>query len=381
MPSAHIFTVNSQTFNVHLNYMFAGTGKDGSAHQAGALADILGIRPEDEVLFYVAEYGFYGFFRAKQTGNHTIFYEPPESQYLNDDLGGKTLTYRLFIEPSECGVYKFGVNEWDAIENPENIEKQSIFNMQWAWIFKKLKARRGCTAIPKEEFQLLKKIIKAGNEKLKEAECYKFSDGEIATSEQLYEYQGGTGTLPALSENMKKIMREEDLRIFFSTKAGKDEIIDTILKPDKYGRIVYIANEAKCSFGMRSIDLLFLTDKGKCLLIELKNNFTRDAILVLEQLSGYAKWISSYKQDLEEIVPILVIRAPRLYPETWGKKFKYLSEKGFQDEILSPWYQNIINEIEKLKHEFLKKRIEKASELQVYQFNTENNILQSFSCL
>jgi hypothetical protein len=45
--------------------MFAGTGKDGQAHQTGALADILGIRGEDNIIFYVTGCGFYGFFKPK----------------------------------------------------------------------------------------------------------------------------------------------------------------------------------------------------------------------------------------------------------------------------------------------------------------------------
>jgi len=44
MASAHIFTVNPTTFNIHLNYMFAGTGagREGNSEpeQKGALADI-----------------------------------------------------------------------------------------------------------------------------------------------------------------------------------------------------------------------------------------------------------------------------------------------------------------------------------------------------
>lgn len=363
--------------------MFAGTGagREGKSkpEQKGALADILGVRPGDHILFYVAGQGFYGFFRTIQSGNNLVFYEPPENQYLNEDIAGKTLTYRLFIEPSEYGVYRYGVDEWDALENPENIKEQSVFNMQWSWIFKKLKARRGCTAIPQEEFQLLVKIIANNNEKLENSQCYGFAEGEIHPSEQEYEYQGDTSKSPVLSGNLRKVVEEADLRIFFTVTAGLEQISEEVLKPAEYGQITYIANENKCSFGIKSIDLIFLTDQDKCLLVELKNRFICDDS-VIEQISGYARWISSYKLYLKEIIPILILREPRLYPlRAGGKYFKYLSETHYHNDNSSLWYQGMINHIQEAKSKLIGYEIDKLSELQVYQFHTDNdNIIQSF---
>lgn len=386
MPSAHIFTVNQTTFNIHLNYMFAGTGAgregDSKPEQKGALADIMGIRPNDYILFYVAGWGFYGFFRAKQTGNNLVFYESPKNQYLNDDLARKTLTYRLFIEPSEYGVYRYGVNEWDALENPENIQDQSVFNMQWSWIFKKLKGGRGCTAIPKEEFQLLKNVVTSNNKKLEKSKCYGFAGGEIHTSDQIYEYQGNISNSPVLSGNLRKVFAEVDLRLFFTANSGLDNILNEVLNPAEHGQITYIANENKCSFGMKSIDLLFLTDQDKCLLIELKNGFNCDDSVIV-QISGYARWISSYKPYLKEIIPILIAREPRLYPaRKGGKYFKYLSETDYDNDNVSSWFQGKINQIEEAKGKLRDYEIAKLSELQFYQFHTDNeNVLQSFSSL
>jgi len=386
MASAHIFTVDPTTFNIHLNYMFAGTGagrdEDSKPEQKGALADILGVRPGDHILFYVAGYGFYGFFKAKQTNTDIVFYEHPENQYLNSDLGGKTLTYRLFIEPSGYGVYKLGVNEWDAMENPENIEDKSVLKMQWAWIFKKLKGGRGCTAIPEEEFQLLRKIVTSNNKRLEETSSYRFSDGEISSSDRSYNYDGCTTISPILSGNIRKIQQEADLRIFFSARAGIDEILDEVLNPAQYGTITYISNETKCSFGMKSIDLFFLTDREKCLLIELKNSFEyKDSIL--EQISGYARWVSSYKRHLKEIIPILIMKEPRLYPaRRGGEHFRHLSESDYHNQTLSPWYKQTIDNILKAKEKLQKFNIDKLSELKAHEFHTNNDdILQHFSSL
>lgn len=388
MPSAHIFTVDKITFDIHLKYMFAGTGAGrgelGKAEQGGALADILSIREGDSILFYVAGYGFYGFFKAKLASSSLVFYEPPINQYLHNDLGEKILTYRLFIEPNEFGVYKMGVNEWDAIENPRKIEGQSIYKMQWTWIFKKLKGGRGCTAIPSQEFDLLRKIILENNTRIENARSYGFRDGLIASSNETYQYRGKTDVSPILSGNVKKIRKEEDLRIFFCAEAGKENIVDKILQAENHGIITYISNETKCSFGMKSIDLLFFTDRKKCLLIELKNSFdfedSQIERIILEQIGGYAKWVSSYKTDLTEIVPILVLREPQLYPATRsGRKFKHLSESDYQTNAISPWYKEKITNLRNAAQKLAESSVDNLMPLQVYTFKVDdNNVLQDF---
>lgn len=389
MASAHIFTVNTTTFNTHLNYMFAGTGAgrqgEGLVEQKGALADILGVRAGDDIMFYVAGRGFYGFFKAEQLGSRLVFYEAPENQYLDDELGGKTLTYRLFISASEYGVYRFGVDEWDAIENPENIEDRMVMKMQWSWIFKKLKGGRGCTAIPKQEFDLLRKIVASNNDKLEESSCYKFVGGEIHPSDNRWEYCGDTNVSPILSGNVRIIGEEADLRILFTARAGIDGILDEILKPTEYGRVTYVSNETKCSFGMKSIDLLFLTDQDKCLLVELKNNFAHierpDS--VVEQIGGYSRWVASYKPQLKEIIPILILREARAYPaRRGGKNFKYLSEADCRNNNVSLWYREKLSQIQYGKEKLREYSVDNVNELEVYQFHVDDSsVLQSFNPL
>ena len=383
MPSTHILTVNSRTFDIHLRYMFAGTGKDGAEHQGGALADILGIREGDNIVFYVAEHGFYGFFTAMSVdGGNLVFYESPNGQYLDTELGKKTLTYRFFIRPSNHGVFRRGVSEWDAIENPDHILEQSIFNMQWGWIFKKLKGGRGCVAIPEEESQLLRAIITGGNERLERADQYCFSQGEIGPCAEPHEYRGDTRRVPAIHEDLRRIYTEEDLRIFFTANAGREYILDTVLRPRDYGQIVYIANEAKCSFGMRSIDLLFLTNGNTCLLVELKNDF-ECGISILGQLSGYARWIGSYKRGLERIVPILILREPRVCPaRRGGLRFKHLSEEDFRNGQLSPWYTEIVGKLDETRTGLGAVAIPRVEELERFVFRTNSqNELESFSAI
>ncbi len=383
MAATHILTVNAQTFNVHLNYMFAGTGKDNTEHQGGALADILAIRPEDNIVFYVIGYGFYGFFKVKSKSDPLVFYEHPRNQYLNSELAHKTLTYRLFFEPNPCGVYKKGVNEWDALENPERILDQKIYNMQWSWIFKKLKAERGCVSIPEEEYQLLKQIITVNNEMLPSSERFQFINGIISPCNKAYKYEGNTNLSPQIRDVPNKIHTEEDLRIFFCANAGRNRILDEILRPNVYGVAKFIANESICSFGEKRIDLLFITDKNTCLLIELKNNFEFKKKNLLAQLSGYARWVASYKRHLHEIIPILVLREPPLCPKRgWGKKFQYLSKQDAEQKKISPWFEKKRKDLVRLKRDLSVLRISKLANLQIVLFQTDNSDrLSGFSVL
>jgi len=357
---------------VHLNYMFAGTGKDGAPHQRGALADILAVRPGDNILFYVAEHGFYGFFRASQSKRPLVFYEHPTRQYLDSGLGGKTLTYRFFIEGGEQGVYRQGVDEWDALENPDRIVDHSVFNMQWSWIFKKLKGGRGCVSIPEEEARLLEEIIVRDNVRLRDVRHYTFANGEIAECAEPHKYEGDTSRMPMLHERADIIETEADLRVFFCSNIGRSDLLGEVVCPDEHGRITFIANEAKCSFGMRSIDLLLLSDSNKCLLIELKNTFTFDERF-LDQLSGYARWVSSYKRQLTEIVPILILRAPPLCRRRGGKKFKYLSAEDCDRNVVSPWFKGLVSNFRSLEAELRALHIPKLSQLRVVLFQTNDD--------
>ena len=375
MATTHIFTVNAQTFNIHLNYMFAGIGKDGAEHQTGALADILGIREGDNVIFYVMEHGFYGFFNIEDDAK--VFYEAPNEQYLDEELGNKTLTYRIKIKPSDDGVYKYGVKEWEGIENPGNIMEQSIFNMQWTWIFKKLGANRGCTAIPNEEYELLKQIIVNGNEKVAGFNTLGYNNGTIVVEDEEFEYAGVMTISPRKEDRLYTINTEEDLRILFTAKAGIEPILNQVILPE-YGNIKHIANEIICSFGERRIDLMFVTDQNKCILIELKNN--EDVTeKVVNQVLGYARWISKYKNFYAEIIPIIIVKDVRNYPTRGhGKYYKALNQENFNNNICTQYYVDYQNNINKIKRIGAIHGLEKVGAVKIYSFELVNNKLRSF---
>jgi hypothetical protein len=370
--AAHIFTVNETTFNVHLNYMFAGTGKDGAAHQVGALVDISSIREGDVVFFYVMNKGFYGTFMAV----NQPFYESNETNYLNESLDGKTLTYRIKIEPLE--VYQRGKSEWDVIENPELIKDQSIYNLQWGWIFKKLNANRGCLAIDNFEFELLNKIVGIDNVLLVKCNSYSFVDGIIVPNDAEFIYEGDMQV--ALRNNLNIIRIEEDLRLLIASEANNNSLLDIVLKPETNGKINFISNEVLCSFSERRLDLVLGTDNETCLLIELKNEFIFEDSIYF-QIKEYSRWVSAYKLQYEKIIPILIIREARILSERRGSLyFKYLSTEEKERGETSPWYNGVIESIEVARASLREEGFPRLEDLQVYVFDTnELNELLNFN--
>ena len=153
--TTHVFIVNEQTFPIHLQYQFAGTGARENEQHMELLADIKRVRPGDEVIFYLEGVGFYGIFRVAQS-TPLVF---NDSTYLREELG-KKLIYRVLIEPDE--VYPGYVTEWEALDELPLYAREII----WSLIYRKLKGWRGCTPITIEQSERLANMLRAKNQKL-----------------------------------------------------------------------------------------------------------------------------------------------------------------------------------------------------------------------
>lgn len=227
--ATHILTVDETTFKTHLEFMFIGTGKNDSAHQSGALADILSIRENDEIIFYVMKKGFFGIFKAVGDVFYDYSsYEEFHPQYLDHLLGGKTLTYRMEIQPKE--VYQKFISEWDMMENPAKIPNHSIFNMQWSWIFKKLKGNRGCISIDSYEYELFKNSLVENNNLLpRDVKKYTYRESEIhVLDDNLIYEEECKKTPPRDEERLNTIQTEVDLRILFTSRSNRNDLLNII---------------------------------------------------------------------------------------------------------------------------------------------------------
>lgn len=387
--ATHILTVNEKTFPTHLEYMFIGTGQ-GNANddnkkestddkkkntEIGMKADICSIRKNDNVIFYVGKWGFFGVFKVTSS----VFYD--DGKYLANKLDNKILTFRAFIKPSKF-VYQKCVSEWDMLLNIKNIGRSDVKNMQWSWIFKKLKANRGCLTLDDFEAARMKSLLNKNNKNLK-FKNYTFDNQKGIIIECKSNRKYNKKKIKKLHlENL--ITDEHKLRLFFVTNIGNDKydyILNKVFNLSKKENIILIRNEVKCSFGEQSIDLLLDTDFKRLLLIELKNIYKDEMIPVIEQLKKYLKWIIQYKIDKYKVIsPILIFREPKVCGNS--KRCKYYMYKNQTDKNknkFSPWYISIKKELSNANKSFLKMHT-KVKSLQVYTFTLDSeNKLKNFN--
>ena len=186
--TTHVFIVDSTTFKLHLEYLFAGTGArdnkidfndnpDTSLHATtenmliGMIADGGRIRQGDQIIFYlqqefskkIFEGKFFGICKAKN--DWSFLDNNDHQQYLKNELG-KSLTFRTIIEPHK--IYAEGVTEWEALDEIKNMTSPN--QMLWSLIYRKLKGNRGNTMITIYEAERLTQLIRNKNNRT-ELDC------------------------------------------------------------------------------------------------------------------------------------------------------------------------------------------------------------------
>ncbi len=313
--TTHVFIVNEQTFPIHLQYQFAGTGARESEQHIELLADIKRVRPTDKVIFYLEGVGFYGIFKVAQ-GTPLVF---NDSIYLGKELG-KKLIYRVLIEPDE--VYPGYVTEWEALDKLPLYAQEII----WSLIYRKFKAWRGCTPITIEESERLINMLHAKNYNqtlvmsIDDALTWDSNSKEIKVLSGCRRNLQYTGTrtqcINILSEIIwrSKFKRayENCLQAYFTENIGIDPKLEPICGKSK--EIIWIGNEVFCGVGMQKIDIFTITSDGRenkdHRVIELKDEaVTPD---VVGQLRRYVNWTHSYIKGTinSNIQPIVVAPPP-----------------------------------------------------------------------
>ena len=278
--TTHVLIVDERTLQVHLQYMFVGTGSrenviDTIVNQNSALpqlhhsqenglvemiADGQRVRRGDFIIFYLrqsanTEGGFYGIFRAVDDG---IFLEDfSDTQYLWTDLQ-KSLTFRFKIEPYE--VYAAGVTEWEALDVIRDIH--SPHQMLWSLIYRKLKGNRGNTMVTIYEAERLFGLIRRKNNfsALPQGN-YTFVNNKITVTDNHFVYQGNTPKIDILPRlivkyNLSKA-HEAHLQAYITQEIGKRRNVSLEIAigviPNK---LEWIGNEVSCGVGMQRIDIL-----------------------------------------------------------------------------------------------------------------------------
>ena len=354
----HVFVVNDRTFRYHLEYMFAGTcassdplfiedvnynnpssKKQGLTSRqertiAEMIADVSRIRIDDKILFYVKqskyhEGMFFGVFRVCENP----FFDSHRNNYLSQELG-VNLNFRVLIEPDQ--VFQFGISEREALDSLEEISHPS--QMCWSMIYRKLKAKRGCTMIMDQESDRLIRLLRQRNNNVElNGRGYSFNcienRIELKNESPLYE---GTKTSIDIKDRMLVLSSrdkafETHLQAFILQNCDRNpQLIELIaLSPDKP---LWIGNEVSCGFGMQSIDILLIgesDDNVTIKIIELKYKIP-SAQIIKDQIPWYIKWVDQYvapNYSKRVIIKPIIIAA----------KFRRMSktQTDFYDEMMN----------------------------------------------
>jgi hypothetical protein len=349
---AHVFVVNDNTFPIHLNYLFAGTGAGEDDENISLLCDIKRVRPGDFVIFYIeakakVKGGFYGVFRIKEQ-DPIVFHVKGQDAYKPDNLGMK-LIYRTLIEPHE--VYPEGVPEWEALD------KLPIYatEVQWSLIYRKLKGKRGCTPLLPWEAERLINMIRDKNAGKYIADpsytggfTWDAENRRITLTKQRLEYPyqrnysfDTVGRICEVMRSGKRRAFENLLQLYFIENIGFRRDLEPIVG----GNVVWFGNEVACGVGMQKMDLLVINEHGgrrEYRIIELKDEPVKPD--VVDQIEYYVNWASQrsgrHLLDAYEwnIQPVIV--APRRNIGTWRsvveafRAFRRYNQKNISLPIL-----------------------------------------------
>ena len=336
--TTHVFIVDSKTFKVHLEYLFAGTGagnkyidfnnsKNTEQHHSSEnvliemIADANRIRSGDKIIFYlqqnkgeaIYEGKFFGVFKAKN--NWSFLDNNDDDQYLKNKLE-KSLTFRTLIEPYE--VYSKGVTEWEALDEIKNI--QSPNQMLWSLIYRKLKGNRGNTMITIYESERLCQLIRNKNlRKQIDPENKKLSfnkkEQEIVLTEELEnKYEGRTEELNLLPRLIAKYENnrafEGHLQAYIVKNIGQS--INDSLDKSVLGtgfKLEWLGNEVSCGVGMQRIDVVAsIIRKEQRILLPIELKATEADLTNTQQIQRYIDWIEQYyiPNKQSDIQPVLI---------------------------------------------------------------------------
>lgn len=335
--TTHVFIVDSTTFKIHLEYLFAGTGAKENYIDfnnspkcslypttenmlVSMVADASRIRKNDFIIFYlqqnfrekIREGKFYGIFRAKQ--DWSFLDNNDKKQYLKNELQ-KSLTFRTLIDPEK--VYPEGVTEWEALDEIKNI--QSPNQMLWSLIYRKLKGNRGNTMITIYESERLSQLIRNKNHK-KELKCnnrllsFNSKNQKIVCLDKLPKtYEGRREDLNIIPRLINKYTQgksfEAHLQAYIVKNIGTgiNKRLDNLILND--AKIEWIGNEVSCGVGMQRIDVMvsIISNKQRTIVpIELKAVEANE--INVFQIQRYVDWLKQYylPNRPSDIQPVLI---------------------------------------------------------------------------
>jgi hypothetical protein len=338
MATAHVFIVDSTTFDIHLKYLFAGTGakehlidynnsENSSLHHSvedmlvAMSADACRIRKDDKIIFYLQQEAgfregkFYGIFKA--TSNWSFLDNNDDLQHLKCNLE-KSLTFRTLIEPDS--VYAEGVTEWEALDDIKSL--QSPNQMLWSLIYRKLKGNRGNTMITIYEYERLSQLIRNKNSRNKlnvgsnQLSFDKATQQIVINTTVSPTYTGRQVSLNILPRLIYKFSNnrafEAHLQAYIVRNIGLG--VNTSLDDSVLGKdfsIEWIGNEVSCGVGMQRIDVaVSINQNNQRIFVPMELKAVEANFDNVRQISRYVDWIEQYyiPNRQSDITPIVIAK-------------------------------------------------------------------------
>jgi predicted RNA-binding protein len=341
--TTHVFIVDLNTFKVHLEYLFAGTGakeyevdfnnspntllgpkKEGIL--ISMMADACRIRRGDYIIFYlqqniregIQEGKFFGIFQAIEDGS--FLDNNNQEQYLRNILR-KSLTFRTLLTPYQ--IYSVGVTEWEALDEIRHI--QSPNQMLWSLIYRKLKANRGNTMVTIYEserlFQLIRNknrgavILPPYNRLSFNTERQEIINIEIPITPYIGRRED-INIIPRLTTKYNRRQSfEPHLQCYIIQNIGRgiNQSLDNLLLEGS--EIEWIGNEVSCGVGMQRIDVMIsCIQQNHKIVCPIELKATRADESNLKQIQRYIDWIRQYyiPNRPSDIQPILITKDSQL---------------------------------------------------------------------
>ena len=360
MTTTHVFIVDTTTFKLHLEYLFAGTGAADKVvdfnnkqltalphttenNLVGMIADSQRLRKGDFVVFYlqqkysenVYEGKFYGIFKVKE--DLSFLDNNDSGQFLKNELV-KSLTFRTLLEPFE--IYSKGVTEWEALDEIKHI--QSPNQMLWSMIYRKLKGNRGNTMITIYESERLFKLLRdKNNRQMLSGDRFTFDVlvQEIKQDIDRHNYTGrkeNINILPRLINKYRSYRAfETHLQAYIVQNIGRNtnKSLDTSLLNGL--NFEWLGNEVSCGVGMQRIDIMLSLIKNNIkivLPIELKTVEASTNNII--QIQRYVDWLEQYyiPNRISDVQPVLISKKiVNKNSDNYRKiieSFKYFNDKN-----------------------------------------------------
>jgi len=261
--TAHLFIVNRKTFLQHQKHGFAGTGDGRDGFNVSMAADVIRVRPGDEIFFYVQREGFAGTWTA--TG----------APYLADPshlsaIFGKRLPYRVPIRPLHS--YPSIVSEAEALDElPERTA-----DILWSPIYRKLRGGRGCsTLLPPEAVRLAQLLDLASRTDATAVHPEPHAIEELEPA--------GRPITPVLLPAGTWDEAALELSVLHDLKSGGS--LSVLLGVDAE-HLLFLGNQVYAGVGMQAIDVL-VGDARHWVIIELKIGHLHTR--VVDQMAKYAR--------------------------------------------------------------------------------------------